>query len=154
APMGHFFVGQQERIALNELKSDSSIMILKADKGKRTVVLDRDDYMKKMYEVINDSHYFVRLSRDPAAKSERELVDHLRELKKKGRISDDLYRRLFSFDAATPKMYGLPKIHKPGCPLRPIVSFISSSTYSLSKYLVMILRRASGIPMTLLNLYA
>ncbi|KAM7309913.1 uncharacterized protein ISCGN_006896 [Ixodes scapularis] len=41
-------------------------------------------------------------------------------------------------------MYGLPKIHKPGCPLRPIVYVIGSSTYSLSKYLVMILSPLTG----------
>ena len=32
-------------------------------------------------------------------------------------------------------LYGLPKIHKPGIPLRPIVSFVSSPTYALSKHL-------------------
>lgn len=33
-----------------------------------------------------------------------------------------------------PKMYFTPKIHKPNLPLRPIVSFIGSPIYNLSKY--------------------
>ena len=32
-------------------------------------------------------------------------------------------------------MYGLPKIHKPNIPLRPIVSSIGSATYHLAKEL-------------------
>ena len=39
-----------------------------------------------------------------------------------------------------PKLYGLPKLHKPGFPMRPIVSFCGSPTYQLSKYLTTILQ--------------
>ena len=38
-----------------------------------------------------------------------------------------------------PQLYGLPKVHKDGIPLRPIVSAIGSPTYSLSKELARIL---------------
>jgi len=38
------------------------------------------------------------------------------------------------------KLYGLPKLHKPGIPMRPIVSFCGSPTYELSKYLTTILQ--------------
>ena len=38
-----------------------------------------------------------------------------------------------------PKIYGLPKIHKPNVPLRPIVSFIGTATYQLAKFLKQIL---------------
>ncbi|CAB3991012.1 Cationic trypsin-3, partial [Paramuricea clavata] len=43
-------------------------------------------------------------------------------------------------DAQAPKLYGLPKIHKENTPMRPIVSFCSSPTYELSKYLARILK--------------
>ena len=39
----------------------------------------------------------------------------------------------------TPRFYGLPKIHKASVPLRPIMSFINSPTYNLSKFLSRIL---------------
>ena len=38
------------------------------------------------------------------------------------------------------RLYGLPKVHKDGVPLRPIVSCIDSYTYNLAKYLVRILQ--------------
>ena len=43
-----------------------------------------------------------------------------------------------------PLLYGLPKIHKPEIPLRPIVSFVNSPTYALSKHLVSILSPLVG----------
>ena len=36
-------------------------------------------------------------------------------------------------------IYGLPKVHKPDVPLPPIVSFVSSPTYALSKFLASLL---------------
>ena len=41
-------------------------------------------------------------------------------------------------------MYGLPKIHKDGTPLRPIVSAIGSPTYGLAKKLAQILTPLAG----------
>ena len=41
-------------------------------------------------------------------------------------------------------MYGLPKIHKPDVPLRPIVSFYSSPTYQLCKHLCRLLSPLVG----------
>ena len=38
------------------------------------------------------------------------------------------------------RFYGLPKIHKANCPIRPIVSACGTSTYNLAKYLTKILK--------------
>ncbi|GJQ76256.1 hypothetical protein Trydic_g1990 [Trypoxylus dichotomus] len=43
-------------------------------------------------------------------------------------------RRLLASESRPPRLYGLPKIHKPGNALRPIVSTCSSHTYELVKY--------------------
>ena len=42
------------------------------------------------------------------------------------------------------KCYTVPKIHKPGIPLRPIVSFVNSPTYAISGYLARILSPVVG----------
>ena len=42
----------------------------------------------------------------------------------------------------TPKFYGLPKLHRPNWPSRPITSFIGSPTYNLSKDISKSLRKA------------
>lgn len=41
-------------------------------------------------------------------------------------------------------MYGLPKIHKQGVPLRPIVSCIDSPAYKLSKHVSMLISPLAG----------
>ena len=43
-----------------------------------------------------------------------------------------------------PKFYGLPKIHKPDTPLRPIVSSCGSVTYGVAKGLTEILKPLVG----------
>ena len=43
-----------------------------------------------------------------------------------------------------PKFYGLPKIHKPDTPLRPIVSSCGSVTYGVAKELTKILKPLVG----------
>ena len=45
----------------------------------------------------------------------------------------------------SPKFYGLPKIHKPGIPLRPIVSSTGTATYNTAKELAKILKSLVGI---------
>lgn len=43
-----------------------------------------------------------------------------------------------------PSSFGLPKIHKQDCPLRPIVNTIKSPTYFISKYLAGLLKPCVG----------
>ena len=62
----------------------------------------------------------------------------LLDLQKAGKISDSTYKMLDSSDGLCPRFYGLPKNHKPGIPLRPIVSFVNSPTDAISGYLARI----------------
>ena len=56
---------------------------------------------------------------------------------------------LYSSDSLYPRFYGLPKIPKPGIPLRPIVSFVNSPTYAISGYPARILSPVLVILITL-----
>ena len=66
-------------------------------------------------------------------------------LRQKNLLSDGTYCRLRSSAGGVPRLYGLPKIHKPDIPLRPIVSFMSSPTYALSKFLASLLSPCVGL---------
>ena len=61
-------------------------------------------------------------------------------LKKTDKIDFQRYKRLRCSVPQPPKLYGLPKLHKPNIPMRPIVSFCGSPTYQLSKYLTNVLK--------------
>ena len=41
-------LSKNERKALNELQSDKSIVILPADKGRSTAILNREDYLERV----------------------------------------------------------------------------------------------------------
>ena len=68
----------------------------------------------------------------------------LLKMNKSQQIPDQLYSRLRISGGQTPMIYGLPKVHKPTVPLRPIVSFYTSLTYQLSKHLSYILSPLVG----------
>ena len=53
-------------------------------------------------------------------------------------------KKLKTTDVPTPRIYGLPKIHKNNNSLREIVSFCGYTTYQLSKYLSPILSPLVG----------
>ena len=74
----------------------------------------------------------------------RKMNGLLLTLMRSGAISECLYQQLRSSAGKVPVLYGLPKVHKPGTPLRPIVSFVNSPTYALSKHLVTILSPLVG----------
>ena len=59
-------------------------------------------------------------------------------------INEVTYRRLYPTGTGSPKFYGLPKIHKEGMPVRPIVSSIGAVTYETSKELSRILKPLVG----------
>ncbi|CAH1240098.1 NOTCH2 [Branchiostoma lanceolatum] len=63
----------------------------------------------------------------------------LEKLKDDKFLDQATYFKLNPNTEQPPAFYGLPKIHKPGVPLRPIVSGIGSVTYNLAGYLAKIL---------------
>lgn len=131
--------------ALSNLKKDPSRVVLRADKGNCTIVMDRSDYDSKINNLLNDPTTYIKLKKDPTKSTERKLNALLLKLKRENKLDDSLYYRLRSTDALCPKLYGLPKLHKVNVPLRPIVSFVNSATYELSKHLCNILSPIVGL---------
>ena len=131
---------KDERQALKRLETDENIVILPADKGRVTVVMDKTDYYDKMDALVNDKQTYQVLKRDPTPALQRKLNSKLLDLKKTDAIDIQRYNRLRCRVPQPPKLYGLPKLHKPNIPMRPIVSFCGSPTYQLSKYLTTVLK--------------
>ena len=62
-----------EQKALKRLKTDENIVILPADKGRVTVVMDKTDYNDKMDTLVNDKQTYEVLKRDPTPALQRKL---------------------------------------------------------------------------------
>ena len=50
-------------------------------------------------------------------------------------MDEEIKKKLIIFYPLVPRIYGIPNIHKPDIPLRPIVDTIGSPTYRLAKFL-------------------
>lgn len=88
-----------------------------------------------MNALLEDSNTYSILKKDPTKKLIRDLHDLLARWKKLEYITDLTYRRPNCTDGVLPRAYGLPKIHKPDCPLRIIVSSINTPLYGLASFL-------------------
>ena len=67
-------------------------------------------------------------------------MKQLKVLKDNKFIDNKLYYCLKPIDSPATRFYGQPKIHKPGVPLRPNVSYSGSPLYNLNKYIANILK--------------
>ena len=106
-------------------------------------VMDNEDYVQKAEELLNQ-HTYRTISSDPNTKYKNKQINLLKSIKTGGGMNENLYRRLYPTGAGSPKFYGLPKIHKVGIPLRPIVSSIGAVSYETSKELARILKHLVG----------
>ena len=78
--------------------------------------------------------------RTPTSHLKNKLITLLKDIKQTGGLSTQKNKQLYPTSAVPPKFYGLPKIHKAGIPLRPIVSSRGSITYGVAKELSHIIK--------------
>ena len=122
-------------LAYKSLKSNSTIIISKADKVSSFVILNEDDYIMKMNAILDDKTKFVKLgttdTSDSTVKIERAFQLKLRKWFSKGYISKDVYDTIRPTGSQCLKLYGLPKTHKKGITCRPILDMINSVPYKI-----------------------
>ena len=135
---------KEEIIALKQLKSDKSHMVLTADKGVALVVIDTVDYIRKAKDILEDTNTYRVIHTDPTSRLKNKLINILRRIKTATGIQDNIYKKMYPTGASPPKFYGLPKIHKKNIPLRPIVSSIASVAYGVAKVLADIIKPLMG----------
>lgn len=118
--------------SMKNLKSQN-LVITKADKGNRVVVLDKDEYIRRTEEMLATEE-FQELDKSPLSKCVSEVNSALKDIRHI--MSEDEKKSVKTSNPKIPKLYTLPKIHKEGDKMRPIVSQIDSPTYKVSKWLL------------------
>ena len=111
------------------------------------VVLDKDEYIRKAEELLKEKTYKI-IPTDPTNRQKNRLIQILMKIKEEGGMSETTYKKVYPAGAGIPKFYGLPKIHKAGVPLRPIVSSRGSVSYNTAKEL-QLSQKAKEEPMML-----
>lgn len=123
-------------------KENDEILITRSDKGNATVLIDRSRYKELALTLLSDSDYYTIIPRDPTSTIQQNSNKLISQFKKYGKIPADVASKLMTYDAAVPKFYGLPKVHKPVLSLRPIISSIQAPTSRISRFLTDVLSDA------------
>ena len=107
------------------------------------VIMDRQDYISKANNLLSQNTY-RSIPWDPTNTIKNKLINILKRVKSQTGLNNQTYKAMYPTDCVPPKFYGLPKIHKPDTPLRPIVSSCGSVTYGVAKELAKILKPLVG----------
>ena len=134
-------LAEEEFKALKQLQQDKTITILKSDKDNATIVMDKNDYEEKMLMLLADNITCEKIDSkvNPLKSIEKELNKLLWQLVKEEKITSPACSTLKCIKGVTPKINGLPKVHKVNLPLRPIAAFVGTPAYNLSKFLINVL---------------
>lgn len=106
--------------------------------------MDKTGYICKMNDLLSDASVYRKVTKGEgkmeAARFKKKARDVLlRSAKGKGLL------HLLEEAPRNPSMRGLPKVHKPGVPMRPITSGIGSAPHRLAKCLAKPLSTAMGV---------
>lgn len=106
-------------------------LIMRSDKGKHTVLIDKSEYVEKMNNLVLFTDDYVRIDSVNLTLLERKNNAFAHLLTKSGTI---LCKSEY-LDSCTSlaRMYGLIKIHKRNYPVRPITSACGSPGFKLAK---------------------
>ena len=109
---------------------DEQLVLSKSDKGTTTVIMSRTDYEEKVREFLNEDD-FKLLDEDPTPQFQKKVKTNIEDCK--GIFCQNVSYSVMN--PVPPRLYGLPKIHKPNIPIRPVVSYINAPCYLMSKHL-------------------
>ena len=107
------------------------------------VVMDRQEYINKSNNLLTQPAYRT-MPKDPTNKIKAKLISILRKVKKETWLDNNTYKYMYPMGCNASKFHGLPKIHKPDTPFRPIVSSRGSLTYGVAKLHSKILKSLVG----------
>ena len=77
----------------------------------------------------------------------------IKKQRNSGCINEQEYKQIYVSGSSPAVLYGLPKIHKDGMPLRPILAAFKAPSFSLAKFIVPILSSLATNEHTLKNSY-
>ena len=135
-----------EIFTLKTLSKNNDLVIQNSNKGNSIVLINKSDYLDKMYNIPSDSKKLVKSSvvrgkhLNFIIVIETKLTNLLKELKASETISEIDYKKLKPRGSSFGVLYGLCKTHKKvldKCsPFRLILLAIKTPFYSLAKFLV------------------
>ena len=135
-------VSNHQGNVINNRMKRSNTFIMKQDKGRGLVSMDKSKYIEKSLTILSTKQ-FQKLNLNPTKSTEEKFQRMVRQIKSKLTIQE--FKRLYPSGSAPGKFYDTVNLHKldskglfDDLPIRPIISNVNTSTYHLSKYLAVI----------------
>ena len=148
-------ISYKYRNVIDNLRRNKQLVILKQDKEREVVLLDKTRYVEKYLSIIT-TNKLKKLDQNPTVSHEAKIQCTLRKMKSRFTLQE--YNKVYRTGSNAGKLYGTAKIHKllelgtvDQLPLRPIVSNIGTASYYLAKHLGKILAPLSKSEYTLRN---
>lgn len=128
---------KSEKLAIDQLAKNDSIVVKPADKGGAVVVLNKEKYIEEALRQLNNSDFYKKLSSNPMDRTKERLNELLSTAMEAGWISKKEHDFLLCEHPRIPTFYMLPKVHKSlECPPgRPIISSNGSLTEPASQFI-------------------
>ena len=127
-------LNKMETRAMDNLKNRDDIVITKADKGGAVVINGVTEYIKEANRQLSDKNFYKKLTHNPTSEHAALVDNAIDNLKHRGALDEKTAKKLKTDNPKTPRLYFLPKIHKPNNPGRPVVSSIGCHTEKISHY--------------------
>ena len=134
---------KEEIHALAKLKTNTDIVIKKADKNNAIVLMNKDDYLKEANRQLSNTKYYEKLDNPIYPNAIPKINAILTKMKDEKYITQRQFNHLKADPNCSPRtIYFLPKVHKPKetwptqipeC--RPIVSDVNSECYNVNGFL-------------------
>jgi len=91
-----------------------------------------DDYHNKVQDFI-DNNNFTILGKDPTKLFQNRIKATIKDCQEI--IHKDNKMKYTNLNSTAPNIRGLPKVHKEGCPIQPIINWHNAPAYKLTKLL-------------------
>ena len=114
------------------MKTAEGITVRRADKTPALVLINTAEYHQKLDTILADETKFKKITRNPVDEIKREAN---RTIERVNALATNIKLSTIKGDYEPGYIYGNVKTHKPGNPLRPIISQVPAPTYRLAKHL-------------------
>lgn len=126
---------RNELITTNNLKKklkEHNVLILKADKGNTTVLMNKQEYIDKTEQFIS-ANDILEIKKDPTIK----FQNNIKNCVNRTNLIMDKNDRLKAINPnpKIPNLRAAPKIHKENTPIRPIINFRNAPSYKASVFM-------------------
>ena len=135
-------ISYEEQQAIRKLKNNDNIIVVQADKGGKIVVMNKNDYIKRIEDKLNDKSIYEEV-KDPTNIIKNKIAKLTNRLFKYNRINQHTKHELSSIDDI-PHIRGQPKLHKKDQPMRLITNTKNTILSPLSKFGFLFIKELRG----------